>query len=401
MALLNNIDPLAYIGLGLLQAGGASTTPQTVGSGLLSGLQTANQAQFAQAQAKRADVADKLANMQLQQAQDRQSAMSTLFGGTDPKSGIAWETGRQGLDPSQNVQAFAKAFPEAYGQVMAQNLGPQKPIAVGEGQVLVDPKTFKPVASGPEKQPYPGAVRDAAGNWTVDPNYLEAQKRIREAGRNLTSVTVDNKGEFEFEKTYGKGLGEKAIGDLGAADAARKSIAQLDRLNALTGDFKTGKLAPTKATVAAWAADLGIDPKALGLDPNSAINAQGIEAITNAMTVGQIGSGGFPANNFSDADRAFLQRTMPQISNTPGGNAIISQAMRQGFERNIEKEQQWLKAREQGKSYETFMQDWNRYVQNTPMFPKIAGDDAGKSAYTALRPGTVFTAPDGSIRVKQ
>lgn len=400
MAILGNmqVDPLAYIGLGLLANSGRSTQPQTVGQGLLQGLQLANQAQFSDAQMKRAQVQDKLANMQLQQAQDRQAAISGMFGGTDPNTGITWETGRQGVPQSDRMGMFARAFPEQFGQAYAQNLLPQKPVVVGES--LVNPQTGQVVYQG-DKQPAPGMVKDASGNWIMSPEYVEAQRKIREAGRNLTQVTVDNKGEFEFEKTYGKGLGERAVADLGAADSARKSIAQLDRLEALTRDFQTGKLAPAKSSVAAWAQELGIDPAKLGIDPNMAVNAQGIEAITNAMTVGQIGAGGFPANNFSDADRAFLQRTMPQLSTTPGGNQVIMQAMRQGFERNIDKEQMWLKARKEGKSYETFMQDWNDYVQKTPIFPRLGDDESGKQAYSSMKPGTVFLAPDGTTRIKR
>ncbi|KAA2234173.1 hypothetical protein [Salinarimonas soli] len=44
--------------------------------------------------------------------------------------------------------------------------------------------------------------------------------------------------------------------------------------------------------------------------------------------VGQIGAGGFPANNFSDADRQFLIETVPALANSPGGNGMILEAMK-------------------------------------------------------------------------
>lgn len=333
---------------------------------------------------------------------------------------------------------LARAFPEQMAGGILKGMMPRDPVKLGQGESLVDPRTGKTVVQGqvapvkvgqgeslvdpvtgkrvfdlPAKPEFrtsfdaqgreivvrvnpDGSLTQVSGSKTdlLSPGAMEQKLGIAAAGRN--QITIDQRADNEFEKNYGKGLSERALTDLSAADAARKSIAQLDRLQALTSDFQTGKLAPAKATVAAWAQDLGVDPAKLGLDPNAAINAQGVEAITNAMTVGQIGAGGFPANNFSNADRTFLQKTVPQIGNTPGGNAIISQAMRQGLERSIEKEQQWLSAREQGKSYEQFMQSWNKYIKDTPVFPKIDS----QANFAMLRSGTVFTAPDGSVRVK-
>jgi hypothetical protein len=237
----------------------------------------------------------------------------------------------------------------------------------------------------------PGQVNERTGEWkALDPSLakVSVQPNI-----NLPPV------ESEFQKSYGGEMGKAAAKIHDAADNSRTQIQRLQLLDGLLSDVETGKLAPFRSNLGAWAQDLGISPDVLarfGIKPTDPVNSQGITAITNALTVGMIGPGGFPANNFSDADRKFLQETMPQLSNTPGGNRIISQAMRRAAERNIAKEEMWLAANEAGKTYPAFLREWNGYVKATPLFPKVMSAEQ----MAQLPSGTVFTAPDGSVRVR-
>lgn len=253
----------------------------------------------------------------------------------------------------------------------------------------------------------PGAVvqRDASGKLsvvekgdTLSPEAFRQKADLARAGRAET--TIDMKGQGEFEKKYEGQLGEMAAEILKGGSAARNRVAQLQQLEALLRESSTGKMAPGRATTAAWVKSLGLSDdtmRSLGMDPNAPMNAEGIRSITNALTVSMIGPGGFPANNFSDADRAFLMETMPQLSSTPEGNRIIVQALRRAAERSIDQEQQWLAARQEKKTFEQFQQQWNDYVRTTPLFPTVDSEEAFKT----LKPGTVFTAPDGTTRVKQ
>ncbi|NUB07008.1 hypothetical protein FW320_12585 [Azospirillum sp. Vi22] len=254
-------------------------------------------------------------------------------------------------------------------------------------------------------QPNAVVQRDASGKLsvvekgdTLSPEAFQQKVDLARAGRAET--TIDMKGQGEFEKRYEGQLGEMAAEILKGGSAARNRVAQLQQLEALLRESSTGKMAPGRATTAAWAKSLGLSDdsmRSLGMDPNAPMNAEGIRSITNALTVSMIGPGGFPANNFSDADRAFLMETMPQLSSTPEGNRIIVQALRRAAERSIEQEQQWLAARQEKKTFEQFQQQWNDYVRTTPLFPTVDSEDAFKT----LKPGTVFTAPDGTTRVKQ
>lgn len=219
----------------------------------------------------------------------------------------------------------------------------------------------------------------------------------------LSKVTVSPSmnmppAESKFEEKYGTILGEQAGEIHVVADKSRSRLAKLSQLEGLLTNLDTGKLAETKATVGAWGEALGISSDTLskfGVKPGDAMNAQAATAVTNALTTEMIGPGGFPANNFSEADRKFVQQTMPQISNTPGGNAITAQALRLAAERSILKEKEWLKARKEKVPYADFLQTWNEFVEKTPLFPSFTSPEQMKSA----KKGTVFTAPDGSIRV--
>jgi hypothetical protein len=245
--------------------------------------------------------------------------------------------------------------------------------------------------------------RIETGAWEDIGNGIQQNRMTGEKkpiSPSLVNVAVNGpQQESAFRSEYGKELGTQAATIHTDAEAARNTLARLGQLNSLLTDFDSGKLAPFKSTVGAWAQSLGISNDALssmGIKPTDPINAQAVTAITNSMTTGLIGHGGFPANNFSDADRKFLQQTMPQISNTPGANSIISQAMQRAAERQVQKEDMWLQADQNGKDYPAFLRQWNQYVKDTPLFPKIGSE----KEFGMLKSGTVFTAPDGSIRVK-
>ena len=95
------------------------------------------------------------------------------------------------------------------------------------------------------------------------------------------------------------------------------------------------------------------------------------------MVLGKIGSGGMPANNFSDSDRRFLSDIFPKITNEPGANKIAVEVLRRVEMRNAEKAQAWdsysEQSAQQGKhpSYEEFDRMFRRRVQGQDMFKDI------------------------------
>lgn len=228
---------------------------------------------------------------------------------------------------------------------------------------------------------------------------LPGRMAVAHAGRSVNNTQVVMQGEKEFEKKYMGSLGDEAAKIHPAAEAARNTLSRLTQLQSLMRDFETGKLAPARSTAAAWAQALGVSPEVMqrvGLNPSDAVNGQSINAITNTLMISLIGTGGFPANNFSDADRAFLQTTVPQLATTPGANQIITQSMKAAAERNIEKERKWLDARKRGRSFEDFNREWSEYAQSTPLFRQVQNVDE----YNKLPSGSIYTDPQGVVRTK-
>lgn len=216
------------------------------------------------------------------------------------------------------------------------------------------------------------------------------------AGRANTSLTVDQRTEGEEAKAYGKEMGQQAAAVHTEANQARTSLSRLQQFEALSQGFQTGKLAPAQTTVAGWAQALGLDPTKIGVPANAAINGEALRSINNALTLSLIGSGGMPANNFSNADRQFISEIVPSLSNTPGANAIIAFGMRKAAERTVEKEDMWLAARERGQSYGQFLKDWNTHVKANPIVQEVQKPEDAE----ALPPGTIYRRPDGQYVIR-
>jgi len=324
------------------------------------------------------EAAQKMDERQRQRAQQGLDGIARVAGAA--RSSAEWDAGIQ--------QLIAQGFSE-----FKDELGKWSPDrAAFNLRKAQDAKTL--FENSPEHRAEMVRLKADEYNATIPGRMMVAR-----AGKPVTTTQVFMAGENEFEKKYRGGQAEDALEIGKAANAARSTMGRLSQLEGLLRDFETGKLAPARATAAAWAQALGVSPETMqrfGVNPNDAVNGQSIEAITNALTVGMIGSGGFPANNFSDADRAFLQQTMPQLSKTPGANIIVSQGMRAAANRTIERERRWLSAREKGVSYDQFSREWSDYVSKTPIFPAIGGADD----YNRLPSRSVFTDPQGVIRVK-
>lgn len=144
-----------------------------------------------------------------------------------------------------------------------------------------------------------------------------------------------------------------------------KNDAELNTLEGLNEAARTGILAPIKDVVVKLGAELGMADQAAALfgettDAQAARDA--MASILNARIVNMIGEGKFPANNFSDADREFLQKIIPQISNTKQANALILKLMRMDNELGREKAEfydRW-RAKNPNGSKAAFNTAWNK-----------------------------------------
>lgn len=274
-----------------------------------------------------------------------------------------------------------------------------------------------------------------------NPEFVKRQLELKAAGRNM--VTIDQRQETEEAKALGKGAGERANAMIARGQGAATTIQKLSTLEAIQDRVQTGRLAGAKLTAGQWAKELGVGEKqleAFGIGKNFVGDAQTLQAQTSRMLVDMLGSGGFPSNNFSNADREFIEKTLPNLGNDPRGNRLMMAFMKRAAERDRDQYKAWAKAKEQpGMSFDKFALEWGQKVEaedalgdlrkeaekilgpstptarerkaapqvpvSTLSTPKPVSASAMEQPRTAedyakLKPGTQFLAPDGTIREK-
>lgn len=256
-------------------------------------------------------------------------------------------------------------------------------------------------------------VKDAFDNWKKysfpDPNSTNPKdqqfwreftaKRLGGAGVN---VAIDQSAPNEFEKDYGSGMSKRALATLEAGDKAAGNIQRITMLGSILENAKTGKLAPAQATIGAWAKAAGIDPATIGIDPNLPLQDQAAQSFISQNVVGMIGAGGFPANNFSDADRKFLMRIPASMSNMPEANNFLIEVAKRVAQRDLDKASAWSEARANKQSYESFEHDWRKKTANEPLFAdfqeQFKGMQGGNLPKTEiLPPGRYQWSPNGGV----
>ena len=154
---------------------------------------------------------------------------------------------------------------------------------------------------------YQQAVRDGFKG-----TFLEYKTALQKAG--ATSVTVGGEGAEAFDKEFGK-LDAQSLADVAKVGAtASRSLAQINRLEALLGNIDSGM----GASIQQFAGNFGIQTE--GLD-----DIQAASALINALVPAQRPPGSGP---MSDADLELFKQSLPRIINSPGGNQIIINTMR-------------------------------------------------------------------------
>jgi hypothetical protein len=183
--------------------------------------------------------------------------------------------------------------------------------------------------------------------------------------------------EKQFDVKYGGGQGEAAV-DL--EKMAEKAHGTIDTTNKMMdyaqrwvkGGGQLGKAANIQIFTSALMQAVGLKPEALGL-PKDAGPAQALQAIANTFVLSKIGGeGGMPANNFSNADREFLQATKPNVVQTPEG-FILTLMLERGAARRAVVRDEMLQDEldafpddESQKAYRSFRRKWRAYVASTP-----------------------------------
>lgn len=270
-------------------------------------------------------------------------------------------------------QAAAAALGKAYSgdPVMA-------PLAAAYPEALAG-AYVKSKTSGPEltdelrEYTFARKQHDAASPGQPFPTFTDWKANLRKAG--ATTIALDQKAETGFETDYGKGLAKDALGVVEAGRKATANLGELTRFEQTLRAAETGKLAAAGMTVGAYARSLGVPDETLtklGFDPQKTINREAVLALAGRQLINQIGAGGFPAQGFSNADREFLERTVPGLNDTPEANSIKLEVIRRANQRQREMSDAWLTARDLGVPYEKFLRQWSEKVSREPAFADLA-----------------------------
>jgi hypothetical protein len=286
-----------------------------------------------------------------------------------------------------------EALTERYKQIVAQRSGRTEERdgrvvytdAMGRPNVVYD-KSKDDLETEPVRK-----VQEARKNWQAlglpDPsNPANADFWKEKAAQALFGggVTVNNiqKAEGKQAETLGTERGKASAEVEAAARNAPGQISRLNLLGNLLEKANTGKLGEAEATVVGWGRALGMSPddlQRMGLNPSQAITKEAAQKIINELTVGSIGKGGFPANNFSDADRSFLEKIFPSVANQPEANGIALDVMRRVEQRKIEFADAWgdyqdrMEAAGKTPDFGKFEREYRRSLKGQPdMFADVA-----------------------------
>ncbi len=214
--------------------------------------------------------------------------------------------------------------------------------------------------------------------------------------------TVERTEEVELAKDRAK----RQIQTGDAARAAASRLNQIARMREVTQGLRTGAGATADMTVGKIAQMFGMSDetlKALGYpDRNQVAKAEMMQAFSGKMLSETLGSGEFPANNFSNADRDFLMSQYPNISNTPVGNAVALRALEMDAQRNIEKQRAWREYKNSNggskASFDDFEDRWSRHIEANPR--KLIERPATVEERNKLPKGSLYIDPNGVVREK-
>ena len=254
------------------------------------------------------------------------------------------------VDPfTANLYELAKANPEKYGQAYIAALKPKEDEykVVGNNLLRVGSKGASEVYSADKNDPNkPFMMID--GKVVANPAYqqFELEKAQRGAARTNVSTVVDAAPKA-FWQDFGKNASDTLFKERESAQAAAgtlQSVAEIRR--AAEGGAYQGAGAELKLGAAKALQGLGMP-----YDKNTVANSELFNAQANQFVLNSIkGLGANPSN----ADREFIEKTVPRLSTDP---AALPQLL--SFMEN--------KARGQLKNYNTKIQG----VQRQPMGQSI------------------------------
>lgn len=306
--------------------------------------------------------------------------IAEAVGGAQPVQGFSVPAGQAeqaaGLSADPQVQLWSQRLATAPTEKARAYAKQKLDLAVKDAETRM-------AATKPNdvQRNYQMAVRQGYGGTLLD-----YQKELRTQINNNVAA-----GEKEEDKKIGESAGKRAGETMAAAASASKQLMRLGQVEALMKNVETGRLQPGRMSIAALGKSLGVDDKyleAIGLDPKGVGDAQALNAISGRMLVDMIGSGGFPANNFSNTDREFLTGTLPSLANDPRANSILVEVAKRAAKLDIEKAKRWREwSRSNPKgSFDDYELEFGDKIGATDMFADLAQKAQALGAAPAAKP---------------
>jgi hypothetical protein len=247
---------------------------------------------------------------------------------------------------------------------------------------------------------YEYAMKQRAANGEASVPFEKWATDQKQAGATKITVggpQIDMKGQTREAEKRGE-ADAKAYDEMAAAGrGAPMSMSKLSLLEKSLESINTGAFASAQAEIVRYAKAIGFEnedvKKLTGLNPNLPEAKQLSEKLINELTVGMIGQGKFPANNFSDADRIFLMKIFPSLSNEPDANRKAIEVQRRIHQRDMEKYQAWgeysdaEEAAGRSPSFAKFDRQFEKSVKNTEIFKDLYPANASERAPSARQEG--------------
>ena len=261
-----------------------------------------------------------------------------------PAGGAAQPGG--GVNMQAIIAGMSSSSPRvrATAQMLFQQARDQEERAL-RAQDRAEERAFRLANRAP---PAPNEFDRLLGAAGIQPGSPEAQQFARQRLQRLGESPSTNINLPASDTTYDKERAKTTAETVGAWESAdTRAATTLDRvarLERLNQRFQTGALANARLTAGQIAQQLNIPNSALeglGIGKDQIASGEGIRSLTMQLLTAQLGPGGFPTQNFSNADMNALRESLPGLMNSPQGNAVISQVLRAAALRDREIGSAW------------------------------------------------------------
>ena len=211
----------------------------------------------------------------------------------------------------------------------------------------------------------------------LTPEELAQKEQIAAAGASRIDV---GKEETEEGKTVGKGFGELYIDTQKRGRQAHTTLGTLSIME---------QAAKSEGFTSGGAADFILQAKrlakTLGWDPEGLTSTEAFSTMAKGMvfdTIGSLGTG------ISNADRSFIEESLPGLTTSRGGNLALIDIQRELQKRNIEVAKMARDYRkENGRLDEGFEDKLDEYATANPVFTTQKVAEILKTAQDQTMPG--------------